>query len=971
MRSRLLHDHDHDIITNIDHVKDLMTEIKQQQGPFSPIDTSSSSLPSTSSPSPSSPLALIAQKARHSLKLLSDKSKYECGNDNIFKPYDTHKKNVITYDDFKASLIRANANISNDATYNLASALDKNDTGIIQYDNILTALKTIEDNAIPSIEPITSSSSSSSLSTPTKSHILSNEAREILNKLRQEPYTVDETSIPYSSLSPNSGNSIRYENDNTDSIYPPQYENYIKAINPNYHEFLSHPRRHIKDIKGVQHDMYRPSPYHRDDLNGYDVFPQRSRNNKDNSYRPYRSRSAPPANQIKSLAFEETPTRKKKVSSPATPSSMSLYEHLMLAKNKSIGDYVTIEQKDNDLTTSPIIKDQSLSSSTSSSRKKTVINSLITQLKGKLMPLRIQLKKFDASNSGLVNMNEFVAALSSTGIVAPKKQLIELFNESSHFANDTSKGHLAVYEDERAVSIEDFISNMQKKTYNSHSHLISERDRNDNIKREDSRIFKKVLHATEKVGGDIHRYFIGQDADYHGWIQPNKLKDALKYLGANVNDDEFTKVVNKLDKNDHGLISVHQLDSALNRYVYDYDSHYYDHTMEDRSTHRRYSNTYKPQHYHNVNKSVNEYDEVRRAKLVRKERMHWAKLRNKLVTSNDVLNKVFASSADKQLDFLDRRIDVNDIQRSLARAGIQLGNDDSNRFKAYLQEFKRIKSKDNTVDNYVSAKELCEFLDPKVSYHKDIKSIDPDKIEDGGLFSTHLRVPSTDNKSLNSSFYLSDKFLEKSLGQKRKVKRDDLFNSSEPSRYWLLEHEKIIDPEFKYGPGPYVQRTAKSNSSNDKQIIEINGNNNSIITSSMLKQPYHHLLKKGVEHQYGRRNSSQKNSTSQESSELQGYKSFRKLRLPLPTDVLNDSVGSYHSSDSSKYDIQKWAQRSLADFMAAKQKFGLISSSIDNDEHSSKHTPRVRFEDSNSNIYLPSQVKSLRGTRKVSRESPI
>lgn len=34
------------------------------------------------------------------------------------------------------------------------------------------------------------------------------------------------------------------------------------------------------------------------------------------------------------------------------------------------------------------------------------------------MPLRIQLKKFDASNSGLVNMNEFVAALSSTGIVA-------------------------------------------------------------------------------------------------------------------------------------------------------------------------------------------------------------------------------------------------------------------------------------------------------------------------------------------------------------------------------------------------------------------------------------------------------------------------------------------------------------------------------------------------------------------------
>ena len=44
-------------------------------------------------------LALVAQKARHHLKLLSDKSKYECGNANLFKPYDTYKSNVITYDD--------------------------------------------------------------------------------------------------------------------------------------------------------------------------------------------------------------------------------------------------------------------------------------------------------------------------------------------------------------------------------------------------------------------------------------------------------------------------------------------------------------------------------------------------------------------------------------------------------------------------------------------------------------------------------------------------------------------------------------------------------------------------------------------------------------------------------------------------------------------------------------------------------
>ena len=950
IRSEMYGYHDHDIITNIDHVKDLMYEIKQQ-GPITPliIDPSSSS---SSSPL-SSPIEIIAKKARLSLNELAKKNKYECGNDDLFKPYDTHKKRVITYDDFKSSLIKANANISTNDTYNLATVLDKDDTGILQYDNILNALKTIEDNgsSIQSLSqdtPLTSSSSPSSI----HQKILSNEAREILNQLR-EPYIYDDTTkIPYQVLLPN---KTCYEIDNNENLYPHEYESYIKTVNHIDREVVSQPRRHIKQIQGFQHDMYRPAPYHRDDLD-YDAFPHKPK--RDSSHKFYRSRSAPPPNQIKSLAFDETPI-KKKVSSPSkTSSPMSLYEHLMLAKNKTIGDYVTLDKSNNDddnIVTSPIVKDTPSLSSTASSRKKTVVNSLITQLKGKLMPLRIQLKKFDASHSGVVNMNEFVAALSSTGIVAPKKQLIELFKESSQYTNDTSKGHYAVYEDQRAVNIDDFISSMQEKAYNSHSHLVNEQDRNDNIKREDSRIFKKVLHATEKVGGDIHRYFLCQDADYHGWIQPKKLKEAFKHMGANINDDEFSKVVNKLDMNDNGLVSVHQLDITLNKYVNDYDSSHYEHIMSERNAHGRYSNTYKPQHYHNVNKSVNEFDEIRRSKLVRKERMQWAKLRNKLVTSNDVLNKVFSSSPDKQLDFLDRRIDVNDIQRNLARAGIQLGNDDTNRFKAYLQEFKRNKAKENkTIDNYVSAKELCEFLDPRVSYHKDLQSIHPDKIEDGGLFSSHLRNPPYDNKSFDSSsIYSSDKVLEKSFGQKKKIKQSSNIHVSEPSSYWLLEHEKIIDPEFKYGQS-YIPRFLLC--SNDLNKKEINGN--SKLTSSMLKQPYDQLLSRKVEHQYGRRNSSQKNSMNKESEEqeVSPYKSSRKLRLPLNSNDINDSMSSYHSSDSSKYDIQRWATKSLTDFMAAKRVLGL-----DIDDNTQK-TTKVRFEEPN-NIYTSSipVVKSMKG----------
>ena len=964
--------HNYDIITNIDNVKDIMKEIKS-----SPIKNEDNNDNNNNNNLLSlNQLALVAQKARHHLKLLSDKSKYECGNANLFKPYDTYKSNVITYDDLNSSLIRSNANISTKDAYDLASALDKNEAGIIHYDNILSALKEIEDQGgiHNRIEP-TSSTTTTTINNEKSHHILSAEARDILNRLKSNPYTFDQTTVSHKSLSPKVDNIDNNDNNENIDFYPPTYESYIKK-NPDYHEFLSHPRRHIKQINDIQYDLYRPAPYYHDDIYT-GTFPPRP--NKDIKERRFRSQSTPPPNQIKSLAFEE-----KNITKTVTPtksSPKSLYEQLMLAKTKNLGDYTeqlgnSIINNNNknsisDIVSSPIVKESSLTATTQSSRKKEIVNSLITQLKGKLMPLRIQLNKFDCSKSGLVNLNEFVAALGSTGIVAPRKQLIELFKESSHRVDDTSKGHYGVYENSYAVKIDDFISTMQEKSYNPHNGLVSDNDRMKNKMREDSRIFKKLLHATEKIGGDIHRYFLNQDADYCGWIQPTKLKEAFRHLGANVTEDEFNKIVNKLDKSDKGLINVHNLDTALNKYVHDYDISSYDNAIAERSSHTRYSDTYRPQHYHG--KINNEYDEIRRAKLIRKERMQWAKLRNKLVTSYDVLNKVFSSSPDKNVDFFDRRIDVSDIQRNLARAGIQLGSDDTNRFKAHLQDFKRSISKDSTSDSYVSAKELCEFLDPKYS-HKDLKSIDPDKIEEGGLFSSYLRVPHSGSGSFDSSFFDSNNVFEKSLGPKRRKKLDS--RVTDPSRYWLLEHESVMNPEFKFGqtfiPAFFTQK------SNDK-TVDLRSASNIQLASNMLKQPYH-SLNRGVanQHQYGRRNSTQKSFISQESSgEQQGpYKSVRKLKLPLNTnDSLNDSIGSYSSSDSrdSRYDINQWAAKSLADFMAAKKSLGLTSM----ENETPKQATRVRFDtsvensnNSNNNIYMnQSQGKTMRGGLKKSNNS--
>jgi hypothetical protein len=248
-------------------------------------------------------------------------------------------------------------------------------------------------------------------------------------------------------------------------------------------------------------------------------------------------------------------------------------------------------------------------------------------------------------------------------------------------------------------------------------------------------------------------------------------------------------------------------------------------------------------------------------------------------------------------------------------------------------------------------------------------------MEEGGVFSQQLRVPHSGNSTFDSSFFSHNDVFEKSLGSKRR-KRADAARVTDSSRYWLLEHESIIDPDFKYG-NSFIPALLHQKPYDTPDLGSATASNSIQMTSNMLKQPYHALKKGGNEHQYGRRNSTQTSSISQESPGDSGpYRSSRKLRLPFDAnDSLNDSIGSYASSDSrgSNYDIARWAAKSLSDFMAAKKSLGLSSAE-------GEQTPkRVSFDTSDAssvknndnsnsnNIYLnSSQGKAMRGGLKRS-----
>jgi hypothetical protein len=72
---------------------------------------------------------------------------------DFFKRIDINRRGKISFKDFNDTLISASANVSKDDAYHLATKIDKNKTGSIDYMSIIDALKEVSVSEKPTISP--------------------------------------------------------------------------------------------------------------------------------------------------------------------------------------------------------------------------------------------------------------------------------------------------------------------------------------------------------------------------------------------------------------------------------------------------------------------------------------------------------------------------------------------------------------------------------------------------------------------------------------------------------------------------------------------------------------------------------------------------------------------------------------------------------------------------------------------------
>lgn len=97
----------------------------------------------------------IDQK-QENISTIADKALNKLENKDMkefFKRLDINKRGKISYKDFNDTLISTCANLSKDDAYHLATKIDKNKTGSIDYMNILNALKEVSSLERPTVSP--------------------------------------------------------------------------------------------------------------------------------------------------------------------------------------------------------------------------------------------------------------------------------------------------------------------------------------------------------------------------------------------------------------------------------------------------------------------------------------------------------------------------------------------------------------------------------------------------------------------------------------------------------------------------------------------------------------------------------------------------------------------------------------------------------------------------------------------------
>lgn len=346
-------------------------------------------------------------------------------------------------------------------------------------------------------------------------------------------------------------------------------------------------------------------------------------------------------------------------------------------------------------------KSEQLRRSIFAQERKTLENAVVDQIGGGVTRLRHMLKKFDASQSGTLNYDEFQNALKKSGVHLSRDQYRALYQQS---AQEVATAVAHGYSRGKAVDIDSFANRLQEHTTSGEfvpppagtdfeqrfgtAKAFGEDARHN----ETVRIMKKVLHSTSKLTNPhaVYKYI---EPQHNGYLSEPQLKDALGHMGANLSATEMNVLMGNIPRDSEGKIEIARFENVLKREVGSYDK---TDTLQSDSQHRQfrhYSRTFRNSRDFSLAHEYKEFEPLchtRGHAVPAESSKRWNQLKEVFQTHPEVVRDAFSvpkppspdrksfksrSGVEVDRDYT-RTLSVAQLKENLAKCGLPLSADD-------------------------------------------------------------------------------------------------------------------------------------------------------------------------------------------------------------------------------------------------------------------------------------------------------
>ena len=731
-------------------------------------------IPGVPKPHTPRPAAVTADIARNKLKSVCDNG---INLQNLYSQYDINRSGKVSYKDFSDTLLAVSAGLTREETHHLASTLDSNRVGAIEYTNILEALKQVKINTDSTVS----------------------------NQQITAPTGTTTTTAPTGTMS----------TENTYKIAPKTSFSYVGAHNNDAEKISMDETAQQTTVEGnsatsgnsspnMQHSTtYTPI---QTELNARSLVNRRFFHNPTVNTVYYNDTTIPYQFDNTTTSTKCTSSRRRAVSAPGRSRSNIMDSGCNLSidlnstiNNTNLTEYYDIFRKSPTSTTEVVSVDdmavikklknnpfyhenantKRYQDQIQQQERQTVVNSVIDQINGNVSRLKHTLKQSDGSYSGMLNTEEFQSAMKKFGISLSKSQYNDLFISSS---NDVKETGLHGYKQNKAIDIEKFTEKLQQHinttkpnstTMSTTTNNNTSNTNNNNCNynkiygenaqnHEKIRIMKKVLQNSSKLSNP-HAVYNSIQPNHNGYINTNQMKESLLYMNTNLSNHEFNVLMNNIPKDYNGNIEIAKFENILRSEVSNYEQNNQQILNKNIVKNKHYSNSYQTskdfiltpspptattQSYTSNN---NEYSVLNNNKGSADENetaRRWAQLKDIFQRHPEVIKRTFSTTNTNKEKEINRKslvsqkqehepcsvtvdrgsvssVSISELKDRMKQAGLPLSSDDMLRLESTLVR-KAVEQGSGGSRGEVSLEGFCEAVGLGV------------RVRDRGVLGTYL-----------------------------------------------------------------------------------------------------------------------------------------------------------------------------------------------------------------------------------------